>query len=64
MPMPVYKPTVGGRHFLSGRIDVSLYRKTQIDEMKSVIIDNSIPFKNNDFFVKKAEIELNETSER
>ena len=35
-----------------------------IDEMKSVIIDNSIPFKNNDFFVKKAEIELNETSER
>ena len=35
-----------------------------IDEMKSVIIDNSIPFKNNDFFVKKAEIELKETSER
>lgn len=35
-----------------------------IDEMKSVIIDNFIPFKNNDFFVKKAEIELNETSER
>ena len=35
-----------------------------IDEMKSVIVDNSIPFKNNDFFVKKAEIELNETSER
>lgn len=34
-----------------------------IDEMKSVIIDNSIPFKNNDFFVKKAEIELEETSE-
>lgn len=34
-----------------------------IDEMKSVIIDNSIPFKNNDFFVKKAEIELKETSE-
>ena len=35
-----------------------------IDEMKSVIIDNSIPFKNNDFFVKKAEIKLKETSER
>ncbi|MBQ1550562.1 MAG: hypothetical protein IIZ67_00530 [Bacilli bacterium] len=35
-----------------------------IDEMKSVIVDNSIPFKNNDFFVKKAEIELKETSER
>ncbi len=34
-----------------------------LDEMKSVIIDNSIPFKNNDFFVKKAEIELEETSE-
>ena len=34
---------------------------TSIDEMKSVIIDNSIPFKNNDFFVKKAEIELKET---
>ena len=32
-----------------------------IDEMKRVIIDNSIPIKNNDFFVKKAEIELQET---
>lgn len=31
-----------------------------IDEMKKVIIDNSIPIKNNDFFVKKAEIELYE----
>lgn len=31
-----------------------------IDEMKKVIIDNNIPIKNNDFFVKKAEIELQE----
>ena len=33
--------------------------KVKIDD-----IDNSIPFKNNDFFVKKAEIKLKETSER
>ncbi|MBR6034171.1 MAG: hypothetical protein IKP28_05525 [Clostridia bacterium] len=32
-----------------------------IDEMKNVIIDNNIPVKGNDFFVKKAEIELQET---
>ena len=32
-----------------------------IDEMKAVIIDNTIPIKGNDFFVKKAEIELQET---
>ena len=32
-----------------------------IEEMKKVIIDNSIPIKGNDFFVKKAEIELQET---
>jgi adenylate cyclase class IV len=32
-----------------------------IEEMKKVIIDNSIPIKNNNFFVKKAEIELQET---
>jgi len=32
-----------------------------IDEMKRVIIDNNIPIKNNDFFVKKAEIELQES---
>lgn len=32
-----------------------------IDEMKKVITDNNIPIKNNDFFVKKAEIELQET---
>jgi predicted adenylyl cyclase CyaB len=32
-----------------------------IEEMKEVIIDNSIPIKGNDFFVKKAEIELQET---
>ncbi len=32
-----------------------------IDDMKKVITDNSIPIKNNDFFVKKAEIELQET---
>ena len=31
-----------------------------IDEMKKVIIENNIPIKNNDFFVKKAEIELKE----
>lgn len=31
-----------------------------IDEMKKVIIDNNIPIKNNNFFVKKAEIELQE----
>ncbi len=31
-----------------------------IDEMKAVIIDNSIPIKNNNYFVKKAEIELQE----
>lgn len=34
-----------------------------IDEMKKVITDNNIPIKNNDFFVKKAEIELQETYE-
>ena len=32
-----------------------------IDEMKRVIIDNNIPIKGNSFFVKKAEIELQET---
>ena len=32
-----------------------------IEEMKTVIIENSIPIKNNNFFVKKAEIELQET---
>ena len=32
-----------------------------IDEMKKVITDNNIPIKNNYFFVKKAEIELQET---
>ena len=32
-----------------------------IDEMKDVILKYSIPIKNNDFFVKKAEIELKET---
>lgn len=31
-----------------------------VDEMKAVIIDNSIPIKNNNYFVKKAEIELQE----
>lgn len=31
-----------------------------IDEMKKVIIENNIPIKNNDYFVKKAEIELQE----
>ena len=31
-----------------------------VDEMKQVIITNSIPIKNNDFFVRKAEIELQE----
>ena len=32
-----------------------------IDEMKAVIIDNEIPIKGNNFFVKKAEVELEET---
>ncbi len=32
-----------------------------IDEMKEVITNNSIPIKGNNFFVKKAEIELQET---
>ena len=32
-----------------------------IEEMKEVIINNLIPIKSNDFFVKKAEIELQET---
>ena len=32
-----------------------------IEEMKDVIINNSIPIKGNNFFVKKAEIELHET---
>ncbi len=32
-----------------------------IEEMKNVVNDNLIPIKNNDFFVKKAEIELQET---
>ena len=31
-----------------------------IDEMKNVIINNDIPIKDNGFFVKKAEIELQE----
>lgn len=31
-----------------------------VDEMKNVIITNNIPIKNNNFFVKKAEIELQE----
>ncbi len=31
-----------------------------IDEMKEVIINNNIPIKNNDYFAKKAEIELRE----
>lgn len=35
-----------------------------IDEMKTVIIDNSIPIKDNNFFVKKAEIELKEIYEK
>lgn len=34
---------------------------TSINEMKKVIIDNSIPIKSDNFFVKKAEIELQET---
>ena len=29
-------------------------------KIKKVIIDNNIPIKNNDFFVKKADIELQE----
>lgn len=33
---------------------------SSIEEMKKVIIDNSIPIKDNNFFVKKAEIELQE----
>ena len=32
-----------------------------VDEMKEVITKYSIPIKNNDYFVKKAEIELNES---
>ena len=32
-----------------------------IEEMKKVIIDNNIPIKDNNYFVKKAEIELKET---
>ena len=32
-----------------------------IDEMKEVIIRCSIPIKNNNYFVKKAEVELQET---
>ena len=32
-----------------------------IEEMKNVIINNAIPIKDNNFFVKKAEIELLET---
>ena len=31
-----------------------------IEEMKKVITDNSIPIKNDDYFVKKAEQELQE----
>lgn len=33
---------------------------SSIDEMKNVIKEYSIPIKDNDYFVKKAEIELNE----
>lgn len=32
-----------------------------VDEMKDVIINNAIPIKNNDYFVKKVEVELHET---
>ena len=35
-----------------------------IDEMKKVITKYQIPIKNNDYFVKKAEIELNEKNNR
>lgn len=35
-----------------------------IEEMKKVITDNSIPIKNNDYFVKKAEIELQENLDK
>ena len=35
-----------------------------IEEMKKVIIDNSIPIKNNNYFIKKAEIELQESFDK
>ena len=55
---------VNGKHIYIEIEDKCNYaNKTynSIEEMKAVITDNRIPFKNNNFFAKKAEIELEET---
>ena len=55
---------VNGKHIYIELEDKCNYANrfyNSIDEMKKVITDNNIPIKNNDFFVKKAEIELQET---
>ena len=55
---------VNGKHIYIEIEDKCNYANrfyNSIDEMKSVIIDNSIPIKDDNYFVKKAEIELQET---
>ena len=55
---------VNGKHIYIEIEDKCNYANrfyNSIDEMKKVITDNNIPIKNNDFFIKKAEIELQET---
>lgn len=52
---------VNGKHIyieIEGKCNYANRFYNSIEEMKDVIINNSIPIKNNDFFVKKAEIEL------
>ena len=55
---------VNGKHIYIEIEDKCNYANrfyNSIEEMKSVIIDNSIPIKDNNYFVKKAEVELKET---
>ena len=55
---------VNGKHIYIEIEDKCRYANrfyNSIEEMKVVIIDNTIPIKDNNFFVKKAEIELQET---
>ena len=54
---------VNGKHIYIEIEDECHYANrfyNSIEEMKKVIYENSIPIKNNNFFVKKAEIELQE----
>ena len=55
---------VNGKHIYIEIEDECRYADrfyNSIDEMKDVIKNNNIPIKNNDYYVKKAEIELQET---